>query len=222
MTLHPVILAGGSGTRLWPLSRESTPKQYLPLLEGGSPFQVTLKRLESVGQVQPATVVANGEHRFIIADQAREAGRKLRTTYLEPIGRSTAPALAVVANDLVREDPQALMLVLSADHDIPDESQFAEAVAAGEVAARQGQLVVFGVEPRWPETGYGYIERGEDVLTAPGCYQVATFVEKPELEIAQRLIETGRHYWNSGIFLFSARAYLDELQRFEPELASDC
>ena len=222
MTLHPVVLAGGSGTRLWPLSRESNPKQFLPLLEGGSPFQVTLKRLEAVGQVQPATVVANAEHRFLIAEQAREAGRPLRTTYLEPMGRSTAPALAVVANDLVRDDPEALMLVLSADHDIPDEAQFAEAVADGEAAARQGHLVVFGVEPRWPETGYGYIERGDDLPAAPGCFQVRTFVEKPELEIAQRLIESGRHYWNSGIFLFSARAYLAELERFEPELAAAC
>src|SRR5947209_8341557 len=163
MNLYPVILAGGSGTRLWPMSREASPKQFLPLLEDGSPFQVTLKRLESLGRVQPATVVTNAEHRFLVADEARAAGRKLRATYLEPFGRSTAPALALVANDLLAEDPQALLLVLSADHDIPDESQFAEAVAQGEAAAAQGHLVVFGVEPRWAETGYGYIERGHDL-----------------------------------------------------------
>jgi len=236
MNLYPVILAGGSGTRLWPMSRESHPKQFLPLLgtvsnstkDGAcppgaeSPFQATLKRLESLGRIQPATVVTNAEHRFLVADQAKAAGRNLRTTYLEPFGRSTAPALALVANDILKEDPEALLLVLSADHDIPDESQFAEAVSQGEVAAAQGHLVVFGVEPRWAETGYGYVERGQDLLTAPGCFQVATFVEKPELEIAQRLIETGRHYWNSGMFLFGARTFLAELERFEPELAAAC
>src|SRR3954463_1543207 len=222
MNLYPVILAGGSGTRLWPMSRESHPKQFLPLLEDGSPFQVTLKRLESLGRVQPATIVTNAEHRFLVAEQAKAARRVLRKTYLEPFGRSTAPAIALVANDILAEDPHALLLVLSADHDIPDESQFAEAVAQGEAAASQGHLVVFGVEPRWAETGYGYVERGQDLLSAPGCFQVVTFVEKPELEIAQHFIESGRHYWNSGIFLFGAKPYLEELERYEPELSAAC
>ncbi len=222
MTLYPVILAGGSGTRLWPLSRESQPKQFIPLFAGSSPFQATLNRLESVDRAQLATVVASADHRFLVADQAKEANRKLRTTYLEPCGRGTAPALAVVAYDLLREDPQAVMLVLAADHDIPDEALFAEAVAAGEAAAAAGNLVVFGIEPRWAETGYGYIERGDDLPSAPGCFRVAAFVEKPELEIATRLAESGRHYWNSGMFLFGARTYLDELERLEPELAAAC
>jgi mannose-1-phosphate guanylyltransferase/mannose-6-phosphate isomerase len=222
MNLYPVILAGGCGTRLWPLSRESHPKQFLPLLAGRSPFQATLARLDAVGRVQPATVVASAAHRFLVADEARDIGRKLRTTYLEPCGRSTAPAIAVVAHELLRDDPDALMLVLAADHDIPDESQFSEAVAVGEAAAVAGNLVVFGIEPRWPETGYGYIERGPDLLEAPGCFRVAAFVEKPELEIAARLVESGHHYWNSGMFLFGARAYLDELERLEPELAAAC
>ena len=234
MNLHPVILAGGSGTRLWPLSRESHPKQFLPLLATApsstkdgpcpfqSPFQATLKRLDAIGRVQPATVVASAEHRFMVGDEARDAGRKLRTMYLEPCGRSTAPAVAVVAYDLLRTDADAMMLVLAADHDIPDEAQFAEAVASGEAAAAQGDLVVFGVEPRWPETGYGYIERGDDLPAAPGCFRVAAFVEKPELEIAARLVESGRHYWNSGMFLFGAQAFVDELERFEPELAAAC
>jgi mannose-1-phosphate guanylyltransferase/mannose-6-phosphate isomerase len=222
MTLHPVILAGGSGTRLWPMSREAFPKQFLQILEGASPFQATLERLAGIGGVQAPTVVASEEHRFVVADQAKACGQALRKLYLEPCGRSTAPAIALVAHELAKADPEAILLVLPADHDIPDEAQFAEAVECGTHAAAQGHLVVFGIEPRWPETGYGYIERGGDLPTAPGCYRVASFVEKPELEIAARLVESGRHYWNGGMFLFGAQAYLDELARFEPELADLC
>jgi mannose-1-phosphate guanylyltransferase/mannose-6-phosphate isomerase len=222
MKLYPVILAGGCGTRLWPMSRESYPKQFLALLDGKSPFQATLDRLGALGRVEPATIVANQEHRFLIADQAKEAGHALRKLYVEPFGRGTAPALGVVACELFKEDENALMLVLPADHDIPDEAQFAEAVATALAAAAQGRLMVFGVTPRWAETGYGYIERGDDLATAPGCFQVASFVEKPELEIAARFFASGRHYWNSGIFLFGAAAYMEELERLEPELSAAC
>ena len=222
MNLYPVILAGGCGTRLWPLSRESYPKQFLPLLGSRSPFQETLERCSALGAIEPAIVVTNQEHRFLAVDQARQIGKPLRTLYLEPFGRSTAPALAIVAHEIFREDPQALLLVLPADHDIPDASAFAEAVALGEQAAMRGRLVVFGVEPRWPETGYGYIERGSPLEHASSCHEVASFVEKPELEIATRLAASGRHFWNSGIFLFSAAAYLEELERLEPELRAAC
>ena len=222
MNLYPVILAGSSGTRLWPLSREAYPKQFLEILDGKSPFVATLDRLKGLGGVQPATVVVNHEHRFLVAAQVKSAGHALRRMYVEPFGRSTAPALGVVACELLKDDPDALMLVLPADHDIPDEARFAEAVGMGRAAAGRGRLVVFGVVPRWPETGYGYIERGADLAGAPGSFDVTSFVEKPELEIATRLAGSGRHFWNSGIFLFGAATYLEELSRLEPEMARRC
>ena len=216
--VYPVVLAGGSGTRLWPMSREACPKQFLPLFDDATPFQATLARLPD--DVQPITVVTHIEHRFIVRDQFRASGRQLRSIYLEPAGRSTAPALALVAYDIVKDDPDAVLLALPSDHDIPDRAEFGEAIARGLTAAQLEHLVIFGVEPRWPETGYGYIERGNAIEGANGCHGVASFVEKPELEIATGLVASGRHYWNSGIFLFPAKTYLAELERLQPELAA--
>jgi mannose-1-phosphate guanylyltransferase/mannose-6-phosphate isomerase len=218
MRIYPVVLAGGSGTRLWPMSREACPKQFLPLFDDTTPFQATIARLPD--DVQPITIVTHLDHRYIVSDQMRASGRALRSIYLEPAGRSTAPALALVAHELVKEDPEALLLALPSDHDIPDRALFGEAIACGARAAALEHLVVFGVEPRWPETGYGYIERGESIAAADGCHRVASFVEKPELEIAATFVASGRHSWNSGIFLFPAKTYLAELERFQPELAA--
>jgi len=187
-----------------------------------SPFQATLARARAIPGAQAPTVVTNREHRFLVADQARGAVQALRTLYTEPCGRGTAPAIAIAAIELAAQDPEAVMLVMPSDHDIPDAEAFAAAVATGLAAARDGRLVVFGVEPRWAETGYGYIEHADGLDAAPGCLRVASFVEKPELEIATRLAASGRHSWNAGIFLLGAAAYLAELERLEPELAAQC
>jgi mannose-1-phosphate guanylyltransferase/mannose-6-phosphate isomerase len=222
MRIYPVILSGGSGTRLWPMSREACPKQFLPLLKGRTPFQATLGRLKGMDGLQPPVIVANLEHRFLVLDQLKAACVTPLGLYLEPFGRNTAPAAAVAAISLLSDDPDAIMLVLPADHDIPDEAAFSRAVSVGAPAAQAQQLVVFGVEARWPETGYGYIERGEPLTQHDGCYRVASFVEKPEGEIARRLVASGRHYWNSGIFLFSAARFISELRRLQPELEAVC
>lgn len=222
MRIYPVVLSGGSGTRLWPLSRESCPKQFLPLLKGKSPFQATLARLRGIEGLQPPLIVTSQEHRFLVLEQLKSAGVTPLGVYLEPCGRNTAPAAAVAALSLLSDDPEALMLVLPADHDIADEAAFRRAVAVGAAAAQAQWLVVFGVEARWPETGFGYIERGEPLASLPGCHRVANFVEKPEVEIATRHIASGRHYWNSGIFLFSAARYVSELRRLQPDLESAC
>ena len=222
MRIYPVILSGGSGTRLWPLSRESYPKQFLPLLDGRSPFQATLARLKGIDGLQPPLIVANHEHRFLVLDQIKAAGMSPLGVYLEPLGRNTAPAAAVAAISLLSDDPDAIMLVLPADHDIPDAEAFRESVRTGAPAAQSQQLVVFGVEARWPETGYGYIERGAPLGQHAGCYHVARFVEKPEFELARRFCGSGHHYWNSGIFLFSAARFVSELRRLQPELEAVC
>jgi mannose-1-phosphate guanylyltransferase / mannose-6-phosphate isomerase len=222
MRIYPVILSGGAGTRLWPMSREASPKQFLPLLRGRTPFQCTLRRLRGINGLQPPAIVANHEHRFLVLDQLKAAGVTPLDVYLEPCGRNTAPAAAVAAISLLSDDPDALMLVLPADHDIEDEEAFRRAVTAGVAAAQAQRLVVFGVEARWPETGYGYIERGAALPAFDGCYHVESFVEKPEIEIARRYVASGRHYWNSGIFLFSAARFVSELRRLQPELEAVC
>ena len=215
----PVILSGGSGTRLWPLSRELQPKQFLPLVSTRSLFQDALLRTRGLeGPVAEPYVVCNEDHRFVVAEQLREIGASRGAIVLEPQGRNTAPAVAVAALLAERaqnaaEDP--LLLVLPADHVILNHEAFAAAVAVAIDAAAAGRLVAFGIVPSRPETGYGYIRR----KAGHGSWSILEeFVEKPDLETARCYVESGHYLWNSGMFLFSARDYLRELDRYAPSI----
>ena len=221
--LIPVILSGGSGTRLWPLSRELYPKQLLPLVGKRTMLQETVARLDGMAGVAAPIVVCNESHRFMVAEQLRETGRPAQAIALEPVGRNTAPAVAVAALlALEKADdrvPDPVLLVLPADHVIRDVAAFRAAVACGLAAAQTGKLVTFGVVPDRPETGYGYIRR------APGAgpaFPVAEFVEKPDAATAQQYLGSGEYYWNSGMFMFCARAYLEELKRHAPVMRAAC
>ncbi|MGA2860929.1 MAG: mannose-1-phosphate guanylyltransferase/mannose-6-phosphate isomerase [Steroidobacteraceae bacterium] len=217
--LVPVILSGGAGTRLWPLSRELHPKQLLPLVGRHTMLQDTVRRLAGLEAGAPI-VVCNEAHRFMVAEQLRSIDCKPRAIVLESAGRNTAPAIALAAHaTLAGEEGDPLLLVLPADHVIVDVSSFHRAIEVAGVAARNGALVAFGIVPTTPETGYGYIRRG---ALAGGSYRIAEFVEKPELTRAQAFLATGEYYWNSGMFLFRARRYLEELEKFSPDIAAVC
>jgi mannose-1-phosphate guanylyltransferase/mannose-6-phosphate isomerase len=216
----PVVLSGGSGTRLWPMSRELYPKQFIPLLGDESLFERTLRRVRGIEDVQAPVVVCNEEHRFMAAEQLRRAGVGDGAILLEPVGRNTAPAIAVAALEAVERHGDAVLLVLPADHMIRDEAAFREAAQTGAGAAGQGWLVTFGVVPARAETGFGYIRRGEPL--GEGLFRVARFVEKPDARTAARYVEEGTYYWNSGMFLFLASRYLHELAVHEPEMAECC
>lgn len=228
-SLTAVILTGGTGSRLWPLSRAALPKQLLPLTSCRSMLQETLLRLQGLPALAPPILVSNHDHRFLVAEQLREIEVSPKCLMLEPTGRSTAPAVAVAAMHLMADAPgansaDALMLVLPADHVISDVAAFHAAIEVANRVAQSGCLVTFGVVPQAPETGYGYIQRGAplDQSTLDGVYQVEGFVEKPDLETAQRYLESGDYLWNSGMFLFRARDYLDELGRLAPEILAAC
>lgn len=217
----PVILSGGDGTRLWPLSRSLFPKQLQPIATEQSLMQDAISRL-SGPEFGPPIIVCNEDHRFIVAQQARNSGADGAVIVLEPTGRNTAPAVALAALIAAETDPDALLLVAPSDHLIADIPALQDAVAMARVAASQGHLVTFGIAPGGPETGYGYIRRGDAIAAAPGCYVAAKFVEKPDLATAQSYIADGGYSWNSGMFLFSARSFLDELQRHRPEIDRLC
>lgn len=209
-TVVPVVLSGGSGTRLWPLSREGYPKQFLALTSERSLFQDTLDRLRAIHNAAPAIVVCNETHRFLIAEQARASGNTLGTILLEPVAKNTAPAVALAALMARQSGEDPVLLVLPSDHAIEDVASFSAAVERAALLAQEGYLVTFGITPTCPETGYGYIEAGTP-LHEDASMRVSRFVEKPDAATAQTYLESGKYYWNSGMFVFKASTYLDEL-----------
>ena len=218
--IHPVVLCGGSGTRLWPLSRALYPKQLLALVSERSLLQDTILRATDAGRFTPPVVVGNEEHRFILQEQLRELGVEPAALIVEPAGRNTAPAAAVAALLLTREHPDAHMLVMPADHVIADPDAFREAIAAALRASESGRLVTFGITPTGAHAGYGYIQRGSALDGLPRCHAVARFVEKPDAATAAALVASGEYLWNSGIFVFPAARYLAELERHEPAIVA--
>ena len=218
--LYPVILSGGSGTRLWPLSRAALPKQFLPLVTEQTMFQETLLRLQGFPGMAAPLLICNNEHRFLAAEQLRAINIQPLSLILEPLGRNTAPAVAVAAFAAQAKDPAANLLVLPADHLIQDTSGFHTAIQAALDLAQQDKLVTFGITPDAPATGFGYIERGTALNAASNSFAVARFVEKPDLETARKFLAAGTFFWNSGMFVFKASVYLAELQRYRPDIYS--
>ncbi len=211
----PVIMSGGSGTRLWPLSRKMFPKQFLPLVGERTMLQETVQRLDGLDILAP-TVVCNEVHRFIVAEQLQGIDENDSDIILEPVGRNTAPAIAVAALRGMQQHTDPLLLVLAADHVIEDQAAFHQAIEKARLLAETGKLVTFGIVPTGPETGYGYIQRGQQV--DDGSYQVQQFVEKPDESTAQAYITGGDYYWNSGMFMFRASRYLEELGKYRPDI----
>jgi mannose-1-phosphate guanylyltransferase / mannose-6-phosphate isomerase len=213
----PVLLSGGSGTRLWPVSRALHPKQLQPLLGERTLLQETALRLTGDDFAAPL-IVCNDEHRFTIAAQLQAVGLTAQAIVLEPKGRNTAPAAAVAALILKQQSPDALMLLAASDHAIKDVASFHEAVRTAGKAAQHGFLVSIGIKPTRPETGYGYIDRGAEIQQVPGAFAARRFTEKPNREIAESFIKSGTHLWNASIFLFRASTYLEELEKYTPEV----
>ncbi|MGR4893936.1 mannose-1-phosphate guanylyltransferase/mannose-6-phosphate isomerase [Stenotrophomonas sp. LARHCG68] len=216
-SILPVILSGGSGTRLWPLSREAYPKQFLPLTGERTMLQATWLRVADVA-AHPPIVVANESHRFVAAEQLQQAGTAPSAILLEPIGRNTAPAIAAAALEARRNGDDPLLLVLPSDHLINDITRFHQAIAQAATIAEQGKLVTFGIQPTAPETGYGYIK----AVAGDGPRTIERFVEKPDLATAETYVASGEYYWNSGMFLFRASRYLEELERLQPQILAAC
>lgn len=219
--ITPVILSGGMGSRLWPLSREAYPKQLLPLLGETSPLQDTVARVMNSPLFASPLVIANTEHRFLIAEQLRAIGCTDAKIVLEPYGRNTCPAAAVACLMATRQDPDSLVLLMPADHSMGNVPAFLTALEAGAGAASAGALVLFGIAPTSPATGYGYVQCGAP-LDDPRIHCVSAFKEKPNLTTAETYLASGEYAWNSGIFLLPARAFLQELERLEPQLVQAC
>jgi mannose-1-phosphate guanylyltransferase / mannose-6-phosphate isomerase len=217
----PVILSGGSGSRLWPLSRKQFPKQFLALTGDDTLFQQTIKRLRLPG-MQPPLLVCNQEHRFIVQEQLKEQQLETQATLLEPFGRNTAPAVAIAAMKLLAEGRDELLLILPADHVLEDQAAFEAALQVAQKAAEHGEMVLFGIPASRPETGYGYIRSMADDSLPRGVVRVQSFVEKPDEERARAFVESGDYFWNSGMFLFRASRYLEELKQHDPDIYDTC
>ena len=224
----PVILAGGSGTRLWPLSRKLHPKQLLALAGPQTMIQATLNRLQGpTATVLPPLIICNSDHRFMVAEQLREANIADATILLEPMGRNTAPAVAVAALEALTRHEDPILLVLPADHVIRNPESFLEATQGGADLAADNHLITFGIVPNDPETGFGYIEKGspvsgETINTGLEAFEVKRFVEKPDQETAKSYLASGDFFWNSGMFMFRASRFLEELEKFAPEMYKNC
>jgi len=214
--IHPVILSGGAGTRLWPVSRELKPKQFLRLNSEHSILQETVERVGAPARFAPPVLVVSEAHRFLVAEQLREIGVAAAEIVLEPVARSTAPAIAAAALMVQERDPDAVLLVLPSDHVVRDQVAYHAAIDKAAAAARKGRLVTFGIAPDGPRTGFGYIKLGDAIEGMPGVYTIRRFVEKPQAEAAKAMLGEGDWSWNSGMFCFAARRYLEELGRLQP------
>jgi mannose-1-phosphate guanylyltransferase / mannose-6-phosphate isomerase len=217
--LYPVILSGGSGTRLWPLSRAQHPKQFIHFFDGqkASFLGSTLARLKPGEGFANPIVICNADHRFLVRDEAEHAGVTPDAVILEPMARNTAPAIAAAASFILARDPEAVMIVMPSDHVLQNEPRFVEAVQRAAVAARRGKLTLFGVPPTEPHTGYGYIRKGAELPGCEGACAVDAFFEKPDAATASSYLAAGNYYWNSGIFVLPAAIFLDELRRYAPQ-----
>jgi mannose-1-phosphate guanylyltransferase/mannose-6-phosphate isomerase len=218
----PVLLSGGRGSRLWPLSRETYPKQLLALLGDRTLLQQTALRVADPSLFADPMVIANAEHRFAIGEQLRSVGVSSASIVLEPHGRNTAPAVTIAALLASEADPDAVILVMPVDHWVMDEGKFREDVLSGLEAARSGNFILFGLQPTSPSTGFGYIGLGDQLPSVPRVHRVGAFVEKPDLLTAEQLMAGKKHLWNSGIFLLPARKFVEEMARLAPEVLVAC
>lgn len=220
LNLIPLVISGGSGTRLWPLSRKQRPKQFLPVIGDLTLFQSTLLRLQDIADIEPTLVVCNESHRYMVAEQLRELNLENQGIILEPFGRNTAPAIALAALYLKQQNKDAHLLVLPADHVITDIEAFYEAISSAVSISSDGYLATFGIRPNKPETGYGYIRKGQGINN--NAFLVSAFVEKPDITTAKKYLDEGDFLWNSGMFLFKASRYLEELEKFYPSILDTC